>query len=130
MVTQMKRKPRAKAKPKPSPRPRGKGAPTGIGDVLAGLQKTTKLGIQLEQAKIWEHWETLAGPKLCQHGKPNSIRDGRLTVDVDTSVAMHRFTYRKYAIMRRINLMARKELVTDIFFRLAGDDDAAPPTST
>lgn len=106
---------------------RGKGAITGIGDVLKSLEKSSKLGVQLEQARIWEQWESLVGPKLCRHGQPRGIREGRLLVDVDTTVSMHRFVYRKYGIMRRINAMAKRELVSDIFFRLAVDDEPTPP---
>lgn len=115
-------------RPRKPPRPaRGKSAPTGIGQILKGLRRSSKLGLQLEQAKIWEHWEALAGPRLSRHGRPRSIKDGRLVVDVDTPVSMHRFTYRKFAIMRRINALAKRELVSDIFFQLAPDEDMTPP---
>jgi hypothetical protein len=96
-------------------RPRAIG-PTGIGDVLKTLKKRSRLGVQLEQAR-----------KLCAHGRPRAIKDGRLVVDVDTAVSMHRFAYRKFAIIRRINAMAEKELISDIFFQMAPDEDPTPP---
>ena len=116
-----------KRKRKPVAPPRHKGTPTGIGDVLQHLEKTTKLGVQLEQARIWEQWETIVGPKLSKHGHPRSIKDGRLVVDVDTAISMHRFVYRRFAILRRINALARRELVSDVFFQLAPDDEPTPP---
>ncbi len=115
-----------KNKRDPKPTLRKKSAPTGIGQVLDSLKKRSKLGLQLEQARIWEQWDTLVGPKLCEHGRPRAIKDDRLVVDVDTHVAMHRFAYRKFAIIRRINAMARKELISDIFFQLSPDEDPTP----
>jgi predicted nucleic acid-binding Zn ribbon protein len=115
-----------KRKKPPKPPPRKRGQPSGIGEILADLKKTTKLGKQLEQAKIWENWAHIAGPKLSLHGRPRTIKDGRLVVDVDTSVAMHRFAYRKFALMKRINSFAGKELVSDIYFQLAPEE--APET--
>ncbi len=93
-----------------------------VGDILGQLKKNSSLGQQLEQAQIWERWPELAGPRLAAYGKPHHIRNGVLTVEAENPVWMHRFAYHKWKIIRRINRLAQRELVHDIFVRLAEDD--------
>ncbi len=92
-----------------------------VGDILGKLKTTSSLGKQLEQAQIWEHWERIAGAFLAEHGRPCHIRKGVLTVEADSPVWMHRFAYRKWAIIGRINRMAGHELVSGLFVRLKDD---------
>lgn len=64
------------------------------------------------------------------HARPVSIKKGVLQVEVDSAVWMNKFSYRKWPILRRINRMARKELVHDIFLVLLEDgatDAVLPP---
>lgn len=103
-----------------------KKAPTGVGEILEGIKQSTHLGLQLQRAKIWERWPEVAGPGLCGHGQPKSIRDKRLTVEAESPVWMHRFAMRKWDLIKRINAMAGEELVSDVFVVLR--DDEPPPT--
>lgn len=100
-----------------------KNNPTGIGDILNTLKKQTPLGKLLEHAEIWEHWSEIAGPHLAEHGRPKTVKDGQLRVEVDSAVWMHKFNYHKWAIIKRVNRMARKELVSDMFFELVPDGE-------
>lgn len=99
------------------------GDPTPIGDVLKYLIRDGGLGEQLEQARIWEHWPRLAGEPLWMHGRPVAFRDGTLIVAAESAVWMHQFTYFRRRLIGRINKMAKKRLVEDIFVRL---DDGTP----
>ncbi len=94
-----------------------------ISKILARLQKNTQLGLTLEQAKIWECWEQLAGKHLAAHSRPHSIKKGQLRIMVESPVWMHKLSYLKWDLLMRINRMAGKELVSDTFFVLASDED-------
>lgn len=96
---------------------------TGIGDILKSLKKKTKLGQMLENAEIWAHWPELAGPHLAEHAQPRTIKEGVLRIEVDSAVWMHKFNYHKWAIIKRINRMAGKELVHDVFIELIPDGE-------
>ena len=98
--------------------------PEHIGAILARMQQTTSLGKNLEQAKIWEHWEELAGKHLAAHCRPHSIKKGQLRIIVESPHWMHKLSYLKWDLLLRINRMAGKELVSDAFFVLASDEDA------
>jgi predicted nucleic acid-binding Zn ribbon protein len=99
-----------------------KAQPEHIGDILAQMTKTTSLGVNLEQAKIWEHWEQLVGAHLAKHSNPHSVKDGQLRIAVESAVWMHKLSYVKWDLLRRINLMAGKELISDVFFMLEKEE--------
>lgn len=90
-------------------------------EILKKLIATTPLGKVFEQAQIWDNWTEIAGKVLAGHGHPKDLREQRLRVIVDSAVWMHKYSYCKWEIIRRINRMAGKELVSDLFFLLAED---------
>lgn len=92
--------------------------PSGVGDILDALKQTTPLGRQLDEARIWEHWPEVAGELLMPHGRPRSIKDGQLTIEVDSAVWMHKFAYEKAALIDRINTFLGHALVDDVFLTL------------
>lgn len=100
--------------------------PKSIGDILADLQKTSELGVQLRLAEIWSRWPEVAGPHLAAHGRPRGIRDKVLHIEAESPVWMHRFAYRKWAILGRIHRILREELVSDLFIVLAEEPDDPP----
>lgn len=99
-----------------------KSNPTSVGDILSSLAATTKLGRHLEHAQIWEHWPEIAGP-LAAHGRPKTVKDGQLRIEAESAVWMHKFTYKRWALVKAINRLAGKELVHDIFVSLIGDGE-------
>ena len=104
--------------------------PESLGDILDRMKQTSKLGGLLEKAQIWDRWPELAGSRLACHGHPVGFRpksDRVLVIEAQGAVWMHRFAFKKWDIIRRINRMAQRELVSDIFVVLAGDD--RPETS-
>ncbi len=100
-----------------------KNDPVEVGKILDKIKATTALGKQLEQARIWDRWNELAGGHLAAHGEPKTIREGTLYVEVDSPVWMHRYAYRKWDILKRINRMAGEELVSDLFVVLRADEE-------
>jgi len=96
-----------------------------VGEIIETLKKTTKLGENLEQAQIWEHWPEIAGAHLSTHGRPCAVKDGQLRIAADSAVSMHRFSYRKWDIIKRVNRMTGKELIHDVFVLLADEDPDA-----
>lgn len=103
-----------------------KNKPTGVGEILASLKKNSKLGVQLEQARIWEQWDDLVGAALAAHGKPRRIRENTLIIEAESTVWMHRYAYKKWDIMKKINHWAGRELISDVFVLLEDDSTEEP----
>jgi len=100
-----------------------KNKPTAISDILAQITQKGQLGKALEHAQIWDRWPELAGDRLAPHGHPVSIKNGRLTVAVQSPVWLHKFTFVKWRLIKKINRLLGQEVVSDIFVSLARDED-------
>ena len=100
-----------------------KNEPTHIGEILKQLAKNTALGTHLEHARIWERWPELAGMPLAAHTRPKSVAEKVLRVEADSAVWMNYCIHEKARVVRNINRMARKKLITDLFVMLIGDDE-------
>lgn len=97
---------------------------SSVGDILNRMKVTTGLGEQLEKAKIWENWPELAGHNLAPHTQPKGIKENNtLVVECASPVWMHRISFIKWDLIKRVNLMYKKEMVSDVYFVLAGDED-------
>jgi len=98
--------------------------PEGVGDILSGLIKTTNLGKHLEHAEIWKHWPEIVGEATAQHTRPQGIKDLQLRIEADSAVWMHKINYRKWQVLKKINRLAGKELVSDIYIVLVPDGES------
>ena len=105
--------------------PKREEEPQSIGEILAKIKKHTRVGKQLEQARIWERWPELAGP-LAGHGQPRTIKDNVLYIEAQSTVWMHKFAYHKWDIINRINRLTGQELVDDVFLVLADEPSQEP----
>ena len=101
-----------------------KGDLTGVGDILAKLEKTTNLGDTLEKSRIWAEWEGIAGEEMARHCRPRTVKEGQLRIEADSAVWMHRVNYRKWNLIKGINRRLGKALVSDIFVELIADGEA------
>lgn len=96
--------------------------PQGLGDILAQLKQESALGEQLDQARIWERWPEIAGDTLFPWGRPRGVREGRLYVEVEAAVWMNRYSYASQTIVSKVNELAGKTLVTEVFLVLKPED--------
>lgn len=96
---------------------------TGVGDILRKLTKTTKLGETLKKAELWEHWTEVVGEETARHCRPRTVQEGQLRIEVESAVWMHRLAYRKWDIVKKVNRLAGKELVHDVFLVLIPDGE-------
>ena len=93
----------------------------GVGDILASLTKKTPLGKRLKEAQIWQQWPSLAGPRLCTHGHPVTVKDRTLHIEAYSPVWVNKFAYHKWDIIGRVNRMAGQELISEIYVTLEQD---------
>lgn len=105
----------------------GKKDPFNIGEILEGLKETTSLGRNLEEAQIWERWPEIAGVDYMAHGRPLGVREGRLIIEVDSAVWMHKFAYRKAELVASVNGLCGRELVTEVYLMLTEEEKLEKP---
>jgi len=95
----------------------------GVGEILEKMIAHTKLGQHLEHALIWENWAKIVGDRLLPHCHPVTVAEMRLCIEADSAVAMHEIALLKWPIVKRVNTLAQKELINDVFIALLPDGD-------
>jgi len=98
--------------------------PEGIGDIIEAMKTSGTLGKNLQEARIWERWPEIVGPKLMPYGQPLGVRDETLFIQVESAVWMHKFSYQKPQIIQQVNKLVGENLVTDIFLTLNSEEDS------
>jgi predicted nucleic acid-binding Zn ribbon protein len=101
--------------------------PIQLGEILEALKAHSKLGAHLEHAQIFERWDEMAGPVLAKRSQPMKLRRGVLTVAAVSPVWMHRFSYEKASILKKINKLLTRELIEEIFLTLPADAGVEMP---
>ena len=96
-----------------------KKSPTSVGDILSSLTRKTDLGVKIEQARIWENWTQIVGPTMAARTRPETVKDDVLHVCAASAVWMNRLDYAKRDIINNINELVGRELIADLFIRLA-----------
>ena len=103
-----------------------KDTPEELKDILAGLQAKSELGRNLEEAKIWQFWETIVPPPFCAHAYPLRVRDRVLQIEAENAVWMHKISYLKLEILEKIRGIIDPDLVEDLRIVLAEEDKPDP----
>jgi predicted nucleic acid-binding Zn ribbon protein len=84
--------------------PAKKKQPSTIGDVLAGVLKTTGIAARVEQAGIIPEWSALVGEQIAAVTEPMSITaDGTLFVNVTTNAWMNELSLMEPELLRALN---------------------------
>lgn len=103
-----------------------KDTPEDIKDILAGLRAKSELGRNLEEAKIWQFWETLIPSPFSAHAYPLRVKDSVLHIEAENAVWLHKISYLKPEILEKIRGITDPELVVDLRFVLAEEDKPDP----
>jgi predicted nucleic acid-binding Zn ribbon protein len=86
-------------------------------EVLNDLLKAYKLDKGIGELRVAKAWETQLGVTINKHTKEFHLRDGILTVSLDSSVVREELMYAKTKIKEMLNKEAGTEVIKDIIFR-------------
>lgn len=70
------------------------------GRLLDSLRSFQRLGLSQNLFFLRQHWSHIAGEGLAQHSSPHSLKDGVLTVRVDSPLFRQELTYACGRILR------------------------------
>ena len=90
---------------------------TPLGSIISDSMDRGFLGLARETVKVFTVWEQAVGAYNAGRSKPESIKDGRLTVIVESSVWIDRFGYFKTEFIEKINQALGAPVVKEIVFR-------------
>lgn len=100
--------------------------PENISDILSALKAKSSLGTNLEQAKIWEHWDSIMPAPYHLRSYPLRVKDKVLHIEVLNAVWMHKISYQKPEILQNIHTYVSVEIIEDLRFSLAEEDKPDP----
>ena len=71
-----------------------------VGRLLDGLRSFQRLGLNQSLFFLRQHWPHIAGEALARHSSPRSLKDGVLSVQVDSPLMRQELTYASQRILR------------------------------
>lgn len=103
-----------------------KDTPEDIKDILAGLKSKSELGRNLEEAKIWEYWDSIVPAPFNAHAYPLRVKNSLLYIEAETAVWMHKISYLKQEILEKLRGIIDPDLVDDLRIVLEEEDKPDP----
>ena len=91
-------------------------------DILPGTIEELGIGERLEAAAVFSAWRTVAArlPAHAREARPRRFRHGALEVEAPSSAAVHELHMRVPQLMREVNTILGRPLVTKLDFRARG----------
>ena len=103
-----------------------KDTPEDIKQILEGLKAKSELGRNLNEARVWEHWETIVPSPFNAHTFPLRVKNHVLFIEADNSVWMHKSSYLKQQILAKIQSIIPPETIEDLRFVLEAEEKPDP----
>jgi predicted nucleic acid-binding Zn ribbon protein len=92
-------------------------SPKPVAVLLAESFRGKPLEKRLEEAKIWQVWDSVVGKQIAAKARPAKFQDGTLTVSVISAPWMQQLNFMKRDIADRLNQRLGTSLVLDIFLK-------------
>jgi predicted nucleic acid-binding Zn ribbon protein len=91
--------------------------PASVSELLSSIFSGKPAGSRLKEGKIWEVWNSAVGPQIASRARPTAIRNGILTVAVNSSPWLQQLNFLKVGIRDKLNEAIGEEMIKDIFLK-------------
>lgn len=88
-----------------------------LGDLVDRLMKAYQLDGKLNELEVLSRWEEMMGKAVSTRTRNLYINGKVLIVELDSAVMREELSYGKNIIIERVNEVAGKQLITDVYFR-------------
>ena len=85
-----------------------------LGDLIKEFYELHKGSGYLDEQKAIQCWPKVVGPFIASHTIDLSIKEGRLFVRVDSDALRNELSYSKSLLMKSLNEMVGREVITEI----------------
>ncbi|MGC8738324.1 MAG: DUF721 domain-containing protein [Candidatus Hydrogenedens sp.] len=92
--------------------------PKKISEIISNIKNSEALKLSFELVPIWNQWKQIVGEEFSSLSEPSGYRRGKLHIKVKNTTVMHRLTFEKEQILRKIKEILPKDVVKDLFFEL------------
>lgn len=87
-----------------------------LGDIIDKLMRAYGLDHKMKELDVIAAWPELMGPAVAHRTKDIQIRNGILYLKMDSSVMRDELQHGKQIIIQRVNEMAGKAIIKDVWF--------------
>jgi len=91
-----------------------------IGKILTDVLRDLGLSKKLSEQRAVVEWSDIVGRRVAEHARALRVDNGRLFVEVDSSVWLQELTLMKRSILRQINDQIGRKAIGNIHFVLGG----------
>lgn len=102
-----------------------RGKPSSLADILRERFGSLGLEKRLHQAQIFSRWEETVGSRIAGHSRPAYVRNGRLTIIVDSPAWSQQLSLLRPDLLRKMAAVIGEGVITDIYLTSGTVD---PPT--
>lgn len=93
--------------------------PTVVGQVLSQALKNYGLEQDLARYQFVLHWKDIVGAEVAKRTKPETLRNGRLTIKVSDSAWAQELSFQAPLIIKQLQKhLSEGQLVKELFFRV------------
>jgi predicted nucleic acid-binding Zn ribbon protein len=85
-------------------------------DAILAFLKENNLEAKLNETRIMNSWEEVAGKLISRHTNQMYIKDRTLFVKVDSAALREELTYQRSKLVKKMNKVAGIEAIDDIKF--------------
>jgi len=103
-----------------------RGKPSSLAEILKERFGSLGLEKQLHQARIFGRWEEAVGSRIAAPSRPSYVRNGRLTVVVDSPAWSQQLSLPRPDLLRKIAGVLGEGVITDIYLTSGTVDPPAP----
>ena len=89
-----------------------------ISDVLGSALGKYRPARDTEMTRIWDIWDSVVGRPIAMNAKPDTFKEGLLTVNVSSSSWIHQLKFLEREMVANINQKMGKDLVRQIRFKI------------
>lgn len=102
---------------------------SSVANILTKSFPGLNIEAHLREYKIKKLWQACVGINLAKNSTPVNLVKNTLNCSVSSSAWMNELTYRKAAIIKKMNSLLKEEAITTIIFRIGAIDRVTPATT-
>ena len=88
-----------------------------IGELIKAFYEERRGPGYLDEVNIIQGWKGVVGPFIAQYTRDLYIKEGVLFVSLSSDSLRSELSYSKSVLMKNLNALAGREVLTDIVFR-------------
>lgn len=89
-----------------------------IKDILTSALGKYRPARDTDMTRIWDIWDSAVGSAIAVNAKPDTFKEGILTVNVSSSAWIHQLRFLEKEMISNINRQMEKNIIKELRFKI------------